>query len=119
MSEVVVLGPSPDDARLLMRPRRRSRPLILSAGLVLLAVAVGGYELATLAMSGRYSPVTLGEIWYALDVGSLNLVQAVIQRFLHPALWDPLIVWLLRWPVWSLFGGIGVVLTTIHLARSR
>lgn len=93
--------------------------MVVGAGLLLSAVAVGGYELATLAMSGRYSPVTLGEIWYTLDVASLNLVQAVIQRFLHPALWDPLIVWLLRWPLWSVFGGIGVVLATIHLARSR
>lgn len=90
---------------------------LLGAGLIILAVGVGGYELADLSMSGRYSAVTLGQIWFALDVGSLNLVQAVIQRFLHPGLWDPVIVWALRWPLWSLLGGSGVAVVTIYLSR--
>ena len=33
--------------------------------------------------------VAAGELWYALDRGSLNFAQAITQRYLHPALWDP------------------------------
>jgi len=100
---------------------RNIAPLRATIGVafIILAIGVGGYELAGLAVSGRYSPATLGETWFALDVGSLNLVQAVIQRFLHPGLWDPIIVWLLRWPLWSLLGGPGIALAMIYLARRR
>ena len=54
--------------------------------------------------------VPSGEFWFTLHVGSLNLAQAVIQRYIHPALWDPVIDGLLQWPAWSLLGAPGVVL---------
>lgn len=92
---------------------------LIGVGLIVLAVGAAGHDLASFAVSGRYDAATLGEIWFALDVSSLNLVQAVIQRFLHPGLWDPVIVWLLRWPLWSLLGGPGVALAIIYFARRR
>ncbi len=119
MSEATIMSASRDIVPVRALGRTGAWVAIVGLGFIIVAIGAGGYELASLAMSGRYSAITLGEIWYALDVGSLNLVQAVIQRFLHPALWDPLIVWLLRWPVWSLVGGTGVLLTTVHLARNR
>lgn len=39
-----------------------------------------------------------GEMWYRIDVGSLNLVQAVVERYLWPPLWDPVITSLLHLP---------------------
>ena len=39
-----------------------------------------------------------GELWYRIDVGSLNLVQAVIERYLWPPLWDPVLSSLLHLP---------------------
>lgn len=119
MSEGTALEASQESGSFHARRNEWSLRGMVGVGFIILAVGAGGYELAALAMSGRYSPVTLGEIWFMLDVGSLNLVQAVIQRFLHPALWDPIIVWLLRWPLWSLLGGPGIALATIYLARRR
>ncbi len=41
-----------------------------------------------------------GEAWYALSPGGINLVQAVIQRYVHPSLWDELFLPILQAPFW-------------------
>ena len=40
----------------------------------------------------HWAPIALGKLWYDLNRSSLNLVQAVVQRYIHPLLWDPIIV---------------------------
>ncbi len=92
------------------------RPLLLTiargVGVVFLIMAgvALAYELMMLAATGSYRMVPTGEFWFSIHVGSLNLVQAIVQRYIHPALWDPVIAGLLQWPAWSLLGAPGVVL---------
>jgi hypothetical protein len=38
------------------------------------------------------------------------LIQAVVQRYLHPFLWDPIITIVLQWPAWSLLGAPAAIL---------
>ena len=78
--------------------------------LVLAAIAALGNEVGVALQQGAYQPIAAGALWYQLDVSSLNLVQAITQRYLHPVLWDPIIATVLRWPAWSLLGGLGAVL---------
>ncbi|HET6520965.1 MAG TPA: hypothetical protein VFG47_14265 [Geminicoccaceae bacterium] len=97
------------------RRRRRAglgRRVGLAIGWLLIALALAalGYELWLSTEAGAYRMVAAGELWYRLDSGSLNLSQAVIQRYVHPWVWEPAIVTLLRWPAWSLLGAPGVVL---------
>ena len=40
----------------------------------------------------HWAPIALGQLWYDFNRSSLNLVQAVVQRYIHPFLWDPIIV---------------------------
>ena len=40
----------------------------------------------------HWAPIALGKLWYDLNRSSLNLVQAVVQRYIHPFLWDPIVV---------------------------
>jgi ABC-type Fe3+ transport system permease subunit len=40
----------------------------------------------------HWAPIALGQLWYQLNRSSLNLTQAVVQRYIHPLLWDPIIV---------------------------
>jgi hypothetical protein len=82
------------------------------AGWMLLGAAIAalGTELGLASERGVYRPVAAGELWYSLDVSSLNLVQAITQRYLHPALWDPVLAAVLQWPAWSLLGGPGAAL---------
>jgi hypothetical protein len=78
--------------------------------LVGVALAALGYEIQLAVQTGVYRMIPAGEVWYRLNAESLNLVQAVVQRHLHPLLWQPVLASVLQWPAWSLFGGPGVAL---------
>jgi hypothetical protein len=64
-----------------------------------------------------WAPLAVGQLWYELNRSSLNLVQAVIQRYASPFLWDRLIVnFLLCWAFAALIGlGAAILL----LVRER
>lgn len=40
----------------------------------------------------------LGQVWYALSPDTLNLTQAVLERYVLVALWDPILLYLLQQP---------------------
>ncbi len=82
----------------------------LGWALVILALAACAYELHASIETGGYRMIEAGALWFRLDVESLNLAQAIVQRYIHPYLWDPLIAGMLQWPAWSLLGGPGVAL---------
>ncbi|MGH6886107.1 MAG: hypothetical protein ACREGK_08530, partial [Geminicoccales bacterium] len=86
--------------------------------LVCLALAALGYEVLLAAAGGTWRMIAAGELWYALDRGSLNFAQAITQRYLHPALWAPILQSALTWPAWSLLGAPGVALV-VALSGTR
>ena len=102
---------------------RVSRPAVIRLAravgwvLVCLALAALGYEVLLAAANGTWRMIAAGELWYTLDRNSLNLTQAITQRYLHPALWDPLFQSLLTWPAWSLLGAPGVALVVALSGR--
>ena len=102
------------------RRRRIGMALAHGVGLVFLIIAATAlaYEVMESSQTGSYRMVPAGEIWFTIHVGSLNLIQAVTQRYIHPALWDPIIAGMLQWPAWSLLGAPGVVLA-YGLPRGR
>ena len=68
----------------------------------------------------HWAPIALGQLWYQLNRSSLNFVQAVIQRYIHPLLWDPIIVSvLLSWAfaVLMILGALLLVLFRRRAAR--
>ena len=87
--------------------------------LLLLAAAAAGYEAVAALDSGAWRVRALGEIWYAIDAGSLNLAQAVVQRHLWPFLWEPVITSVLLLPGWAAFGAPGLVLAWVCRRRRR
>jgi hypothetical protein len=69
----------------------------------------------------HWAPIALGQFWYELNRSSLNLAQAIVQRYIHPFLWDPIIVTvLLCWafPVLIVLGALILALSTWR-ARPR
>ena len=54
--------------------------------------------------------VSAHDVWYAHWPGSLIITQILVERHLHPLLWDPIMTTLLGLPGWLLFGGPGFVL---------
>ena len=59
----------------------------------------------------------LGEIWYKLSPGPLNLAQALIQRYIHPKLWDPVIQTVLLWWAAPMFLIPGIALAVLCRRR--
>ena len=74
---------------------------------VLATVAAGAAALAAWALATG-APV-LGELWFRLDSSSLNLTQAVVQRYLHPALWDDVLLPLLFQPTAAVAGATALL----------
>ena len=85
--------------------KRIAGGLVIGLGLLLLFSDVFGLGFQSV---GRF--VTLGEFWYMAHPESLNLSQAIIQRYIWAALWDPGITTVLLWPLWVILMGLGSAL---------
>ena len=79
--------------------------------LLLLAIFLVALDFYQWFETGEFSVTALGARWFALHPASLNLAQAVIERYIWPPLWDPAITTLLLWPSWVLPLVLGAVLT--------
>ena len=85
--------------------------------ITLVAVLILGAELVGWLRTGEYRMISGGELWYDIQRSSLNIIQAVIQRYLHPTIWDPVLTAVLRAPAWVPFGILGMGLS--WLCRKR
>jgi hypothetical protein len=66
----------------------------------------------------HWAPLALGQLWYDLNRSSLNLVQAVVQRYIHPFLWDPIIVSILLFWAFAVLMVFGALLLIVFRRRS-
>jgi len=67
----------------------------------------------------RWAPMALGQLWYDLNRSSLNLVQAVVQRYIHPFLWDPIIVTILLCWAFAVLTVLGLLILALSGRRGR
>jgi hypothetical protein len=67
----------------------------------------------------HWAPIALGQLWYDLNRSSLNLVQAVVQRYIHPYLWDPIIVTILLWWAFAALMVLGLLILALSGRRAR
>ena len=67
-------------------------------GWILLAAAAAllGRDLLEAYQTGSLQVAALGEIWFKLNPGSLNALQAGVERYLSVWLWDAVITPLLH-----------------------
>lgn len=57
-----------------------------------------------------FETTLLGEFWFWLSPGGLNITQAVIERYTLPFLWSPVMITILNLPVWVVGAAIGFAL---------
>ncbi len=67
----------------------------------------------------RWAPLALGQLWFDLNRSSLNLVQAVVQRYIHPFLWDPIIVTILLCWAFAVLMVLGLLILALSHRRTR
>ncbi len=89
--------------------------ILLLAGLsVLVRDVIAGFD------AGAWRPIAVGQLWYDLDRSSLNLAQAVTQRYVSPFLWNRIVVSvLLSWASAVLIGFGALVLVLARPRRPR
>ena len=61
----------------------------------------------------------LGQDWFNFSLSSLNLAQAIVQRYIHPAIWDPGIQSILQLPSWVVFGVLAMLFFWIGRRRKQ
>ena len=91
--------------------------------LLVLAVLAAGYEVFLAVGGDGYRMGPFGEIWFRLDpmlgTASLNVSQAVVQRYVWAWLWEAVVQTILGLPAWAVFGVPGIALLWIGLRRRR
>lgn len=91
-----------------------SLPLrVVGVALFLLGLAAAAYDVFHSVRIDRLDSASLGELWFAMHPGSLNVSQAVVQRYISPTLWDPYIQGLLIAPGWLVLCGFGIVFLVV------
>ena len=86
--------------------------------LALAFMGVGAEALASL-QAGTWETISFGQIWYDIHKESLALAQPAVQRYLHPVIWDYLLVSILLWPAWLLPLILGLVLMLLCRKRRK
>lgn len=84
-----------------------------------LALAVLAWEAKAFFDYGDWQLFLFGDVAFQLFPETLNLAQAVIQRYLTPWLWDPAIQTVLTWPAWPVLAGLGGVFYGLARALRR
>jgi hypothetical protein len=90
---------------------------VLGLLFLLAAALVLGADLAASGDGSETALEPLGALWYSLSPASLNLVQAVIERYVWEPLWDPVLITALQWPAAAAFAVLGAVLTGVSFLR--
>ncbi len=86
---------------------------LLGVAFLLAAALALGADLSAAGVDGGGGLMPLGALWYTLHPASLNLVQAVIERYVWEPLWDPVLITVLQWPATPFFAILGVVLLAV------
>ena len=90
---------------------------LLGVAFLLAAALALGADLTAAGEEGGRGLMPLGALWYALHPASLNLMQAVIERYVWEPLWDPVLITVLQWPAAPVFGIMGVVVLAVGFVR--
>ncbi len=65
--------------------------------------------------------MTAGELWHRVHAPSLNLTQAITERYISPALWSDVMLPILLAPVWAVAlgkaGFFSLLTLILHLCR--
>lgn len=97
----------------------RWRKAVRALGVLMLLLAVLALldDLRFVDGALSYRPTALGARWHGWDAASLNLIQAIVERYVLPQLWSYVLLPLLLAPAWTGAAGAGVMLVALSYLR--
>lgn len=99
-----------------VRTRLHGRMMMRMVRILLLSIALCAAAAAALAIATGSGSTELGILWHGAAPESLNLAQAVTQRYLHPAVWTRGMLPLLLMPAAPVFMSTAAVALVLYLA---
>jgi hypothetical protein len=76
---------------------------------LLLAVITLVLDITRSIADSKLVMTALGQDWFTYSKSTLNFSQAIVQRYVHAALWDPVIQTILLGPSWLVFGVLALI----------
>nr|WP_255561622.1 hypothetical protein [Pseudohoeflea sp. DP4N28-3] len=86
---------------------------------LVIAVITGVVDAIQSVSSGMFDPTILGQAWFEFSPGTLNQLQAVVQRYVHPLVWDPGAQWLLTQPAAAVFLALSLLFYLLGYRRRK
>jgi hypothetical protein len=83
------------------------------------AVVMAVLDATRTIAAGDWVLTPLGASWMSVSPGTLAATQATIESWLHPALWDPLALSILKLPGFAVFSVLALVLYAIGRKPAR
>ena len=80
---------------------------------IFLSVVVAGWDAMSMIDRGQFDLIKLGEFWFKFSPGTLNGLQAGVERYISPLLWDWVLAPLLHWPLLVVVLTPGVLLVVL------
>ena len=71
---------------------------------LVLAAVTAVLDITRSIADSTFVMTALGQDWFNISPSTLNFSQAMIQRYVHPAIWDPGVQTILQAPSWLVFG---------------
>lgn len=77
------------------------------------AAVILARDLVTMVELREFQLAEFGQVWFELHRDSLQVAQPAVQRYLHPVIWDPIILTVLLWPAGLVIGVPGLALIAL------
>jgi hypothetical protein len=76
---------------------------------LLLAAVTGILDITRSIADSTVVMTPLGQDWFNYSASTLNQFQSLVQRYVHPDVWDPGIQKILVMPSWLVFGVLALI----------
>ncbi len=86
---------------------------------LIMAVITGVQDAIKSVATSQVVITSLGSAWDSVSPDSIDLAQAVIERNIHPYLWDPIVQWILLQPAWAVFLVVALLFYIVAWRRPK
>ena len=92
---------------------------LFGRGFLFSGIFLGLWDVACWLFSSKFSIPDIGSLWYRFHAESLLLLEPAVSRYVHPYLWDPIMLEILIAPTGLVLFLLGVSIIIMSKIFSR